>query len=418
MARVFISYKRADKDIVFPLKEKIEEAIGEPCWIDLEGISSELRAWEDVIISAINEASVFLFMYSKTLSEVEDFEDDRTFDEFAYARVKKKHIVFINIDNTPLTDKFQYRFGARQQIDANSEESFNRMIRDLQRWLGVKPIQINEPSTDNESENIILETGIEERLEEDKGQEKVEEQPKEDNNDNQDDPEWQLQQGLKYYKGDGVGKNLKKAAQLFKKSAEQGNAEAQYYLGVCYYEGQGVTKNITLAKSWLQKAAEQNNKDSIQLLDKIKMEEILNRIKKSTTDKKKEPSAFEKKLTSLASKVIGVLVFLVIFYLFMDWTKPAKKVHNLTVSTKELTFSYESSSQHVSVTSDVLWKYVDSIPWVHVNYKDKNGMDVRVEKNTLETPRSAKLKVSTIPEGKSVIINITQEGAPSKPEEF
>ncbi len=34
MARIFISYKRKDKEIVFPLKERTEKAIGEPCWID------------------------------------------------------------------------------------------------------------------------------------------------------------------------------------------------------------------------------------------------------------------------------------------------------------------------------------------------------------------------------------------------
>ena len=41
MPRIFISYKRADKDKVFPLKDKIEAATGEKCWIDLEGIESE-----------------------------------------------------------------------------------------------------------------------------------------------------------------------------------------------------------------------------------------------------------------------------------------------------------------------------------------------------------------------------------------
>ena len=38
MPRIFISYKREDKNKVFPLKEKIEAATGEKCWIDLDGI--------------------------------------------------------------------------------------------------------------------------------------------------------------------------------------------------------------------------------------------------------------------------------------------------------------------------------------------------------------------------------------------
>ena len=135
MPRVFISYKRADKDKVFPLKDKIEAAIGEPCWIDLEGIGCELKEWEDVVIEAINECSIFIFMYSQTLAEVVDFEDDRTLDEFAYARSRKKRIVFVNIDASPLTDRFQFRFGARQQIDGTSEESINSLINNLKKWL-------------------------------------------------------------------------------------------------------------------------------------------------------------------------------------------------------------------------------------------------------------------------------------------
>ncbi len=148
MPRIFISYKRADKDIVFPLKDKIEAAIGEPCWIDLEGIDCELKEWEDVVIKAINEASVFIFVYSKTLSEVVDFEDDRTFDEFAYAREKKKRIVFVNIDATPLTDRFAFRFGARQQVDGTSEGAINRLIKDIRKWLDCKETKIEEKKKD------------------------------------------------------------------------------------------------------------------------------------------------------------------------------------------------------------------------------------------------------------------------------
>ena len=43
MSRIFISYKRADKDLVFPIKDKIEAATGEKCWIDLDGIESDAQ---------------------------------------------------------------------------------------------------------------------------------------------------------------------------------------------------------------------------------------------------------------------------------------------------------------------------------------------------------------------------------------
>ena len=41
MHRIFISYKRADKDKVLMIKDQIESALGEKCWIDLDGIESD-----------------------------------------------------------------------------------------------------------------------------------------------------------------------------------------------------------------------------------------------------------------------------------------------------------------------------------------------------------------------------------------
>ena len=38
--RIFISYKRDDKDIVSKIKDNIEKHIDEKCWIDLDGIGS------------------------------------------------------------------------------------------------------------------------------------------------------------------------------------------------------------------------------------------------------------------------------------------------------------------------------------------------------------------------------------------
>lgn len=137
MSRIFISYKRADKEKVFPIKDKIEAATGEKCWIDLEDINSDVNSWEDKIIHAINEASIFLFMYSTHVAEIKDEENDRTLDEFSFARSKNKRIVFINIDQTPLTDKYAFRFGQRQQVDAASEQAMNKLVEDIKIWLNI-----------------------------------------------------------------------------------------------------------------------------------------------------------------------------------------------------------------------------------------------------------------------------------------
>ena len=64
------------------------------------------------------------------------------------------------------------------------------------------------------------------------------------------------QQGLKFYKGDGVEKDFRKAAEWFDKAAAKGHAGAQYNLGIMAYLGQGGTQNFATAAKWFNRAAE------------------------------------------------------------------------------------------------------------------------------------------------------------------
>ncbi|WP_042700469.1 tetratricopeptide repeat protein, partial [Methanocorpusculum bavaricum] len=56
--------------------------------------------------------------------------------------------------------------------------------------------------------------------------------------------------GASYEDGEGVEKDLDKAAYWYTKAAEQGNAEAQNNLGVCYENGKGVEKDLNKAIYW------------------------------------------------------------------------------------------------------------------------------------------------------------------------
>lgn len=51
----------------------------------------------------------------------------------------------------------------------------------------------------------------------------------------------------------------KKAAELFRQAAEQGDAESQYRLGLLYQEGRVVQRDSDLAAKWFRKAAEQGH---------------------------------------------------------------------------------------------------------------------------------------------------------------
>ncbi|KAJ3277410.1 hypothetical protein HK104_003321 [Borealophlyctis nickersoniae] len=57
--------------------------------------------------------------------------------------------------------------------------------------------------------------------------------------------------------GLGVGKDLRMAVHWYEKAAEQGDADAQNGLGYCHQHGVGVAKDVGKAVKWYEKAAEQ-----------------------------------------------------------------------------------------------------------------------------------------------------------------
>lgn len=136
LSQIFISYKRDDLDMVWSIKDIIEKHTGENCWIDLDGIESDAQ-FANVIIKAINQAKVFLFMYSSKHTEIEEYENDWTIREINFAQKKKKRIVFVNIDGSKLTDWFELIFGTKQQINAKSSKAMKKLCSDIQKWLSV-----------------------------------------------------------------------------------------------------------------------------------------------------------------------------------------------------------------------------------------------------------------------------------------
>jgi len=71
------------------------------------------------------------------------------------------------------------------------------------------------------------------------------------------DAEAQTALGLAYRDGDGVPADDWKAAEWFRKAADQGNPVAQNALGVLYHIGHGVPKDLAQAFQWYKKSAEQ-----------------------------------------------------------------------------------------------------------------------------------------------------------------
>lgn len=68
----------------------------------------------------------------------------------------------------------------------------------------------------------------------------------------------QDQLGMMYYKGEGGEVNFRRAAELCKLAANQGQAGCQYYLGLMYVNGEGVTQDIDLGIDWMKRSAAQD----------------------------------------------------------------------------------------------------------------------------------------------------------------
>ena len=75
-------------------------------------------------------------------------------------------------------------------------------------------------------------------------------------------PETQYEIGLKYYNGEGVTQDFRKAAKCFRLAADKGFPDAQNRLGTMYQYGRGVHRLPTEAVKWYRLAADQGNADA------------------------------------------------------------------------------------------------------------------------------------------------------------
>ena len=72
----------------------------------------------------------------------------------------------------------------------------------------------------------------------------------------------QVQLGLAYLTGDGVGKDDAEAVKWLRKGADQDNPIAERYLAEMYFKGRGVPADVAEAAKWLRLAAEQGDAQS------------------------------------------------------------------------------------------------------------------------------------------------------------
>lgn len=131
--KIFISYSRFDKKQVFKLKSEIDKFIGiKTCWLDLTGIESD-QQFVDVIIDAINQSEIFLFMYSNN-SEKSEW----TRKEIDYAQMKGKKIVFVKLGNIKLNNYYLFQYGSHDIINIFDKDEKNKLLRNLKSWCCIE----------------------------------------------------------------------------------------------------------------------------------------------------------------------------------------------------------------------------------------------------------------------------------------
>ena len=129
---IFISYSRLDKNIVFPFVKRIEQELKTTCWIDSEGIESGSQ-FEEVIVNAIEESKVVLFMLSDN-----SINSKWTKREVLYAEDEGKRIVPVVVDKKGLRKWFKFHFGNVDYIDINDEGQCDKLLNNLASWIGVE----------------------------------------------------------------------------------------------------------------------------------------------------------------------------------------------------------------------------------------------------------------------------------------
>ena len=148
---IFISYSRDDKSQVHPFSDYISTAVSRNCWIDLKGIESG-EEFEDVIMKAIDECQVVLFMLSDR-----SLNSKWTKREVLYAESEGKRIVPVLVNGDKLRGWFKFHFGNVDFININSEEQKIKLVKNLRTWLGVKEEEHEEgTSLPNKNENTTL----------------------------------------------------------------------------------------------------------------------------------------------------------------------------------------------------------------------------------------------------------------------
>lgn len=258
---VFISYSRKDSVIAREICREFEnENIS--YFIDYNGILSG-QDFINVIIKAINESSIFLFLASNN-SYVSQITLDEVFEALDGVAKGDNQIVTYIIDESELPKELKFRLRRYNWRNRKDHPIQSILIDDILKLLGRKRLGEPESMSIKANAKKLSTLGKQQYEKGDFG-----------------DALCNLENAIKtgaiyderladcnllghmYQYGEGTPTNEAEASTWYRRAAEQGFPEAQYNLGFMYFYGKGVKQDMGIALKWYLLSAEQGNEDAI-----------------------------------------------------------------------------------------------------------------------------------------------------------
>ena len=128
---VFVSFSTKDEALATELAEFLSHN-GHPAWLCKEHIESG-GVWADAIAAAITKCQVVLFVLSKN-----SLASTYCLDEITMAKSRKKPIIPLRIDPSPLTGRYELHLAAAQEINGQKLKNsalFPKVIAAVNRTL-------------------------------------------------------------------------------------------------------------------------------------------------------------------------------------------------------------------------------------------------------------------------------------------
>lgn len=147
---IFISYRRADQAWAVLLHDLLKQR-GVDAWYDAHVGAGE--DWRRVTAKALDDAQIFVLLFSKTASESDDISK-----ELAAATFSKKMVVPVRIEDIKPTGEFLYELASRNWFDAfdDTEARFEILADRLAAMVKVVPAAvIAEPGSGTDASATV-----------------------------------------------------------------------------------------------------------------------------------------------------------------------------------------------------------------------------------------------------------------------